>query len=41
MGSLNLLGLIFENSEEDIRYLAKKIKEFGVQLKAVEALLER
>ena len=31
MGSLNLYGTIFENSEEDIRFLAKKLKENGVK----------
>lgn len=31
MGSLNLYGTIFKNSEEDIRYIAKKLKEYGVK----------
>ena len=31
MGSVNILGSVFENSEEDIRYIAKKMNKFGVR----------
>lgn len=31
MGSVNLFGSVFENSEEDIRYIAKKMNKYGVR----------
>ena len=31
MGSVNLFGSVFENSEEDIRYIAKKMNKYNVK----------